>query len=204
MPRIQADSVAEHVAQQEAAVFDAAIRLFCDQGYAQVSLGDVAAEVGLARNSLYRYFPDKAHILVRWFRTELPIQAERSRQLLSGDEPPVDRVVRWADDQLDYARQPEHALIAALSDVAPNLDAETRAELADSHRQLLAPLSDTLAEAGLRSPDDRAAVADLIGGLVLAAAQREQRLGDDPVVREHLATAIRGLMAPTPRRTRRR
>ncbi len=202
MPRIQADSVAAHVAHQEAAVFDAAISLFCERGYAQVSLGDIAAQVGLARNSLYRYFPDKAHILVRWFRNELPVQVERSRQLLTGDDPPTDRVVRWARDQLDYARQPEHQLIAALSDVAPELDTETRAELADSHRQLLLPLSDALAEAGIRGEDDRSAVADLIGGLVLAAAQREQRSGDDPVVRAHLDTAIRGLMAPAHPRAR--
>jgi AcrR family transcriptional regulator len=127
VPRIQADSIAEHVAQQEAAVFEAAIRLFCEHGYAQVTMGDIAADVGLARNSLYRYFPDKAHILLRWFRAELPRQTERSRALLAGDGPPVERIKRWADDQLDYAHQPEHRLIAALSDAVPNLDADTRA-----------------------------------------------------------------------------
>ena len=52
MPRIKADTIADHVAQQRAAVLDAAVRLFTERGYAEVSLGDVAAEVGLARNSL--------------------------------------------------------------------------------------------------------------------------------------------------------
>lgn len=62
---------ARQLARQEQAVFDAAIALFTDRGYGAVTLADIAAEVGLARNSLYRYFPDKAAILLRWYRTEL-------------------------------------------------------------------------------------------------------------------------------------
>src|SRR5690606_10118161 len=74
VPRISAESVAAHVARQEAAVLDAAVRLFSERGYSEVTIGDIAAEVGLARNSLYRYFPDKDHILLAWFRRELPGQ----------------------------------------------------------------------------------------------------------------------------------
>jgi len=197
VPRIQADSIAEHVAQQEAAVFEAAIRLFCEQGYAQVTMADIAADVGLARNSLYRYYPDKAHILLRWFRTELPRQSERSRALLAGEGPPAERIKRWANDQLDYAHQPEHRLIAALAEAVPTLDPDTRAELADSHHELFAPLGQTLTEAGVKRAAERSAVTDLIGGLVLSAAQREQRLGTDRTVRAFLSAAIDGLL-PTP------
>ncbi len=162
-----------------------------------MTMADIAAAVGLARNSLYRYYPDKAHILLRWFRTELPRQSERSRALLVGDGHPVDRIKRWADDQLDYARQPEHRLIAALADAVPNLDPETRAELATSHQELFAPLDDTLAEAGVAQPADRSAITDLTGGLVLSAAQREERLGPDLAVRALVGAAIDGLLAHT-------
>jgi AcrR family transcriptional regulator len=195
VPRISAGSVAEHVAQQEAAVFDAAMRLFVARGYAAVSLGDIAAEVGLARNSLYRYFPDKAHILVRWLRRELPEQAARSRELLGGDGPPEQRVRRWAIDQLDYARRPEHALVAALPDVARGLDEATRAELADSHRDLLAPLAATLAEAGVAAAE-RDGTVELIGALVLGAAEREARTGTDAALRERTLRAVGALVAP--------
>ena len=194
MPRIQADSVAEHVARQETAVFDAALRLFAERGYAGVTLADVAAEVGLARSSLYRYFPDKAHILLRWFRTELPAQVDRAAAVLGGDGPPRARIEAWVEDQLDYARRPEHDLIVALAEAVGDLDPDERAELADSHRRVLAPLDATLVEAGLTDPDERAAVADLVGGLVIAAGQREARLGAaDPVVRAELARALAGL-----------
>ena len=199
MPRIQADSVAEHVARQEAAVFEAALRLFVERGYAGVSLGDIAAEVGLARNSLYRYFPDKAHILLRWFRAELPAQVERATAVLGGRGRPRARIEAWVDDQLDYARRPEHDLVVALAEATGDLEPEELAELADSHRQVLAPLDAALVEAGLADADERGAVADLLGGLVIAAGQREARLGAaDPEVRAQVGRALDGLLGGRP------
>jgi AcrR family transcriptional regulator len=195
MPRITADSVAEHVAHQQQAVFDAAIGLFVERGYGAVTLADIAAQVGLARNSLYRYFPDKASILLRWYRAEMPAQAARSAELLVGDDAPADRILRWAAAQIDYARQPEHALIAALGEVTPGLAPDVLAELAESHTQLVAPFVATLAEAGL-SGDDLDAAQELIWGLIVAQAQRELRIGDDPAGRRHLAAAIRAIGTP--------
>lgn len=198
MPRIKAGSVAEHVAQQEAAVFDAAITLFTERGYDAVNLGDIAAAVGLARNSLYRYFPDKAHILLRWFARELPAEVQRSRELLSGPEPARERIQRWAIARLDYAKTPEHALIANLSTVVPELDDAARAELADSHRQLQAPLDAALHDAGIRRAADRSVIAELIGALVFAAGQLEAQAiteGTRSPARRQLRRAIDGLLA---------
>lgn len=200
MPRITAGTVAEHVARQETAVFEAAIRLFAERGYEDVSLGDIAAEVGLARSSLYRYFPDKAHILLRWYRAELPAQIARSEELLSVDGAPIERIRGWVDDQLDYAARPEHRLIATLAQIAPELDAPTRAELAAAHQHLLAPLDAVLRDAGVARAADRAAVTELIGGIVLAAAQREQVNGRSPRTRRLVIAAVGGLLSAPPAR----
>jgi AcrR family transcriptional regulator len=185
MPRIQAETIAEHVARQEQAVFDAAIALFVEQGFAEVTLADIAARVGLARSSLYRYFPDKAHILLRWFRQELPEQVQASREVLSAGGSPAERLGRWAEAQLDYARRPEHALVAALADVLPHVDDDARAELASSHRQLAEPLAGPLAEAGLRGAELATAV-DLLMGLVVVVAGREASPGAGPASRRAL------------------
>jgi AcrR family transcriptional regulator len=195
VPRITAASVAEHVAQQRAAVFDAAIGLFVAEGYANVSMGEIAAQVGLARNSLYRYFPDKAHILLEWFRDELPLQAARSAELLRGDDAPTERITRWATDQLDYAHRPEHELLAGLPELLAGADAETRAELAEAHREMLAPLDEALLDAGITEAHDREVVAELIGGLVLAAGRCEPD-GPDPRARTRMTAAIEGLVSP--------
>jgi AcrR family transcriptional regulator len=195
VPRITAGSVAEHVAQQEQAVFDAAIRLFSERGYSDVTLGDIAKEVGLARNSLYRYFPTKASILLRWNQSEMPAQVQRSVDLLAGDDPPAQRIGRWASAQIDYAHQPEHRLIAALGEAAGDLDASDRAELAASHEQLMDPFRAALAEAGLTGAE-QAATADLIWSAVLAQARRELQSGDDPTGRAVLARCIDALVPP--------
>lgn len=189
MPRITADTVTEHVARQEQAVFDAAIALFVERGYAAVTLADIAAKVGLARNSLYRYFPDKASILLRWYRAEMPVQTTRSVALLAGDEPPATRILRWTYAQIDYAREPEHILLAALGQTATLLPPEALAELGQSHQQLMAPFRAALAEAGLTGAELEAA-AELIWALVVAQAERELRIGDDPAGRRHLNTVI--------------
>ncbi|WP_028064085.1 TetR/AcrR family transcriptional regulator [Solirubrobacter soli] len=190
MPRISADTVAEHVAQQESAVFDAAIRLFLERGYAAVGLGDIAAAVGLKRTSLYRYFPDKAHILARWLRRELDAEAATSAELLAGNGDIGSRIERWVDHQLAYARRPEHALVRAAPEAERALDDETRAGLADGHRRLLAPLSDLLRASGL-SDTEVAATTTLLFGLVRAAVDAEP----SPALHQQLSAAIGGLLA---------
>ncbi len=195
MPRISAGSVAEHVARQEQAVFDAAIALFTQHGYTHVTLADIANEVGLARNSLYRYFPTKASILLRWYANEMPSQIQRSADLLAGDETPAHRINRWATAQIDYARRPEHRLIAALGDAAGDLDPAARRDLADSHAQLMAPFHATLAEAGL-SGAELTATADLIWNALLTQARRELDAGDDPDGRAVLTRCIGSLARP--------
>ena len=192
MPKIKAASVAEHVAEQEQAVFATAIRLFLERGYENVTLGDIAASIGLARNSLYRYFPDKAHILLRWFENELPRQASRSAELLGGPGSPVRRIEAWALDQLDYAATPEHALIAAIGTVVPGLDPATRAELAASHDAMLRPLLATLHEAGIQTADEQRIVANMIQQLVLTTARADSSSAAPG--RRYLLRAIRGLL----------
>ncbi len=194
MPRISAATIAEHVARQEAAVFDAAVRLFIERGYPAVSLSDIAAEVGLARNSLYRYFPDKTRIFLRWFRTELSARSERSGELLAAAGSPRERIEAWMVDQLDYAGLPRHRLLATFSEVAPDLDDQTRRELAESHRQLFMPLDGVLAEAGVHDPAARDLVVDLIGGLVLAASQREANHGVSTTERGRVVDAAMAIV----------
>lgn len=193
MPRITAGSVAEHVAHQERAVFDAAIGLFTEHGYGAVTLADIARKVGLARTSLYRYFPTRAAILLRWYANEMPAQIQRSVDLLAGDDPPAERIDRWAAAQIDYTHQPEHRLIAALGEAASDLDLAARTELAASHEQLLAPFHAALADAGLGGAE-LSATADLIWNAVLAQARRELGTGTDPVGRAVLTRCIHALV----------
>lgn len=173
MPKIAADSVAEHVQRQEAAVVRAAATLFAERGVSSVSLGDIAAEVGLARNSLYRYFPDKYHIFAAWFRAELePLQA-RSEEIAADDAPAGDRLARWVTLHLDYMVAPEHqAMMAAVSENVA-LNEVVLSDVGAGHRELYRTLSvivsDLVELRGERR--DLRVVTMLIAGMIRSAAE---------------------------------
>ena len=175
MPRIAADTVAEHVQQQEAAVVRAAAQLFAERGVNDVSLGDIAAEVGLARNSLYRYFPDKAHIFAAWFRTELEPLQQLSEAIATGGGPASERLDRWLMLHLDYLVAPEHqAMMAAVTESA-SLAEVVRDQVGEGHRDLYATLATIVgelapAEDGAGPPHDVRVVTMLIAGLLRSAA----------------------------------
>ncbi len=72
MPRIRADSIAEHKEKTRREILDAGADLFRSQGYSDTNLGDVAAFVGIGRTTLYEYFTDKEDILVHIVEDRIP------------------------------------------------------------------------------------------------------------------------------------
>lgn len=202
MPRIAADTVAEHVAQQEAAVVAAAARLFAERGVARVSLGDIAAEVGLKRNSLYRYFPDKGHLLAAWFRAELaPLQAQ-SELIASSDEPVEDRLRRWLALQLDYLTAPEHQAMTDAVAEAASLSDDVRADIGRGHQELYATLAailrDGASSRGAVEVDDGAGRVDtmLVAGALSSAASLVIDGVDPEQVRSRLDRLALSLLGP--------
>ncbi|MFZ4519752.1 MAG: TetR/AcrR family transcriptional regulator [Microthrixaceae bacterium] len=198
MPRISAGTVAEHVAAQESAILAAAARLFVERGYAATTLADIADEVGLKRNSLYRYFPDKEEILLRWFRVELAPLGARSAELLTADRPPLERIAAWVDLQLDYVADPAHELGAQLMAEPVALSGAARAELADGHRRLGDLLARAVAEA-----TGRRRTAELDAALVMAmvneVARRAAGARTTRAERRRLHDAVRAVLEPAPR-----
>ena len=191
MPRIDAETLAEHVERQEQRVFESAIGLFVERGYEPVTFGDIAQEVGLARSSLYRYFPGKAAILARWIDRELEASGRRSEEILGQSGSLEDRVLAWVADQVEYSRRPEHTLLVSFATARDELDPETLANLQASHGRILGPLISTFKEAGIPGSPDL--VASLILGLANQASNQppgrdEETLG---LVRKAVGALIR-------------
>ncbi len=72
MPRIRADSIAEHKSLTRREIIEAATALFRVQGYIETSLGDVAGYVGIGRTTLYEYFSDKEDLLASLVEDRIP------------------------------------------------------------------------------------------------------------------------------------
>lgn len=196
MPRINAATIAEHVAQQEAAVIDAARRLFNARGYRNVSLGDIAEEVGLGRTSLYRYFPTKAHLVAGWFEAAMTPLIEASGAAIEGPGTDIERMGRWLDVQLDFLLDDEHTALVTASIESDDLPDEVRERIGARHRELYATLGPLLvAEAG----PDRALVrirAGLAAGLVRSAAELVRGGVEQSAVRAELIRSAAGVALP--------
>jgi AcrR family transcriptional regulator len=176
VPRISGPTIAAHVAQQEAAVVRAATELFAERGFAAVTMADIAEQVGLARSSLYRYFPDKDHILLAWLRRENAVLVERSRAIAESDAEPQDRLRRWLRLQLDYLQEPDHQLFAAIASSLGDLEPEVLEAVVEEHRRLYATVEPIVADAlqvsaGGRSRRDPSLIAQLVVGLLRAASE---------------------------------
>ncbi|HSJ34739.1 MAG TPA: TetR/AcrR family transcriptional regulator [Acidimicrobiia bacterium] len=72
MPRIRADSIAEHKALTRQQILGAAQDLIAEVGSADISLGEIAAAVGIGRTTLYEYFTDRDDVIASLVEDELP------------------------------------------------------------------------------------------------------------------------------------
>ena len=202
MPKISAATVAEHVQQQEQAILDAAARLFAERGVAGTDLGDIAKAVGLARPSLYRYFPDKDHILLLWFQREMEPAIVRSEEIVAGTGTPDERLSAWLAFQLEYVTDPAHQLAPRLGQEVGATSAEVQEAIASDHARLYATLHVLVDEAladqtrPTGAPRDADVVVALLIGLVRAASQAVTGGADREVVGRELDTAARAVLAP--------
>ncbi len=200
MPRISAPSIAEHVARQEAAIIEAAAQLFAEKGVAGTDMGDIAHAVGLARSSLYRYFPDKHHILIRWFELELLPIMEHSNQILQRDDPVDERLATWLDYQLDEMATPEHDVLLRLGEEAAASSTEVRTAIAEGHIAMYRTLGAVMDEAleahrtkGTRRRDP-AVVTQLLTGLIAAAGRAILNGADPATVRAEAHRSLRAVL----------
>ncbi|WP_182881545.1 TetR/AcrR family transcriptional regulator [Microbispora sp. H10949] len=168
MPRISAATVADHRANQHAALLDAAREILAAEGVHALSPAAVGARIGLARSSVYRYFASTADILAQLVEDAFPRWSARLRAAVAPAGGPLpDRIRAYGRAALDFVGSPDYALIPALQ--AIGLPQECRIRVEELHGELTAPLADALREAGMDHPALRA---DLAWGVVRAGARR--------------------------------
>ncbi|MFE7424540.1 TetR/AcrR family transcriptional regulator [Streptomyces sp. NPDC057545] len=174
MPRIQAASVADHRAQQRAALLDAAYELLAEGDAAKVTFAAIARRTGLARNSVYKYFPNRHELLTEVVRQAAPRWTERIHAAVAAaGDAPERRIAAYVTAQLEMVRDGEHRIARASAD--PQDSAALRAGADAAHHALLTPLLDALRDLGDDAP---LRTARLLQGLVNAATTALEA-GDD-------------------------
>jgi AcrR family transcriptional regulator len=172
----------------------AAVQLYREPGYDQVTVADIAAHAGLTRRTFFRYFPDKREVL--FFGTGM-VEALIADGVLAAPEgtPPLAAVAaalapisqRSDDDPAiaDFVRQ-RHFLIQSYPELRER-------ELA-KHASLAASTAAALRKRGVTDPTARlaaeAAIAAFTVGFELWAGDpRRRKMG------HHVREAMRALAA---------
>lgn len=89
-------------AELYAKVVQASLRLFAEGGYEAISMRKVAAAVGVAPMSLYRYFPTKAHLVRHLWDAILRDASDAAEARIANERAPLKRLMVFADEYLQY------------------------------------------------------------------------------------------------------
>ena len=189
MPKIDAPTVAEHRANQERALLDAARELLLADGRTAVTPAAVGAAVGLARSSVYKYFRTGEEILARIAADAFADWGNRVTEAVNRAPDASSRIDAYARATLELAGSGAHR-VAVLAGGLPS-DSATRQRLAHAHHDLAAPLRAALADCGEPDPGLTAELVD--GALSRAIGQLDAGRPVEEVVPTTLAFVRRAV-----------
>ena len=151
MPKIAAANIEEHIRNQEKRILDSARELFTTHGYRDTDMADIAESMGLARNSLYRYYSNKDHILIAVVRNDMAPFFAQLEELEETVADPSARIDAWLELQMEIAAGPCHAMMSLLGEI-PRSSRELREQISALHeppkRVLQNALEQLLEDAG--------------------------------------------------------
>lgn len=83
-------------------VIDGARQVFVEQGFGRANVDDIARVAGVSKATLYSYFPDKRHLFIEVYRTEILRLADSALNMLAPDVPPEQALRVAAERILGY------------------------------------------------------------------------------------------------------
>lgn len=96
MPRLWAQTIETHRREVGDAILDTTAALVAEHGLRGVTMSQIAAEAGIGRATLYKYFPDVESILVAWHERHVAghlIDLEELSQQAANPREAVDSVL---------------------------------------------------------------------------------------------------------------
>jgi AcrR family transcriptional regulator len=189
MPRIEAENIEKHIRLQTERILAAAGELFGRRGYRDTDMGDIAKAVGLARNSLYRYYPNKDHILLACLERDMGPSLDRIRALENDYPDPRERLQVWLDLQLQIAEVSCHGAMQMVEDIRAN-SPQLRKQISALHEPPEQVLHTAVGEILNGSGRDAELVGGMISSMVRSAAATAMRTGKQAEIRAELGASV--------------
>lgn len=161
MPKISAPSVPEHRSRQRTALLRAATDILVTEGIGAVTPAAVGAVVGLARPSVYQYFPSGAAMIAAIIEDVFPRANRILADALALAGTPIERLDTYISETLRLAAEGYHRPASALA--GATLPPDCIARLTDLHQEQSEPFVQVLSELGVV---DLLVTAPLLAGIV--------------------------------------
>lgn len=165
MPRIDAPTVAEHHVMRRGAIVAAARDLLGTSGASAVTPAAVAGRSGLARTSVYQYFPSTGALLAAAIEATFADSSDRLEAAVAQAGDPRARIQAYVRDALHLAAR-DHGPFRQLT--LADLPPECAARVRELHDALVSPLRAAVEAFGVR---DTALATTLVFGAISAAVQ---------------------------------
>ena len=184
MPRIRAESIEAHKQLTRREILEATRSLLAEVGSADISLGEVAAQVGIGRTTLYEYFRDKDDLIASLVEETLPDVVAELLAAVPEDLPPAQRLARLAGATLEFLVT-DGVLGLILHRELPRLSAHAQDRIRLAHSDLGREMG-AIYSAGVESGAFRRLPPDLAARLihdVIMSAARAVIAAPDPAAR---------------------
>ena len=193
------------------AILDAALELFIADGYAQVSIRNIAAKVEYSPGAIYSYFPSKDEIFFALAEEGFRAIGERQFAGSPSDDPLDDvRAVAWR--LYEFSKDhPQYFALVFLDRRVPRVSKEyERFSFISEMRSRALAQVERCVECGVFPPTTdpevalRLLFAPVIGIAALRVSNRMQPdIDADALVRDAIETTLSGIRAGAPTHTRR-
>jgi AcrR family transcriptional regulator len=172
MPRIEASTVAEHHTMRRAAIVEAARELLASGGPTAVTPAAVAGRAGLARTSVYQYYPSTDALVAAGVEETFAVANAALASAVDEAGSARGRLDAYVRNALALAAH-DHAPVRGWG--AAGLPPECLARVRELHAAMLAPLRSALAELGVA---DVGLATALVFGAVSAGAELVEHGGE--------------------------
>ncbi len=187
VPKLWTDTISEHRQAVHDATLDAAAALVVELGLASVTMSRIAAEAGIGRATLYKYFPDVEAILLAWHERQITRhlrQLAEVREATIGQDGQLEAVLE-AYAVIQHQHQHHETDLAALLHQGKHI--------ARAQHQLRAFISDLLAQ-GVNTGDVRGDVPSAeLASYCLHALTAASSLPTEAAARRLVAITLAGL-----------
>jgi AcrR family transcriptional regulator len=148
VPKIETNTIAEQREWRRRSLIEAAAELAIESSGRVVTISAVARRAGVSRTAIYEYFASSSDLIAEIIMTELAEYAKTLNSSCQQHFSPEAKIEAWVRTSLEYISDGRHLLAKSIN--ATSLPESREQEVALAHRQLVAPLHDSLKKLGLR------------------------------------------------------